>query len=174
MFSGKTEELIRRLRRHQIAGRKVIAFKPVIDDRYTTEKISSHNGVQFDCLTVSHPFELTKLSKGYDVIGLDEAQFFGYEIQEAVTILVEQKGMTVIMAGLDMTFRKQPWPSFPWLFAVADKIDKLTAVCSVCGEDAVFTQRLVDNEPASFEGDTIIVGGTDRYEARCRDCFQEG
>jgi len=173
MFSGKSDELIRRLRRAKVGGKKVIAFKPTIDQRYEIKKIMTHDGAAFDCLPCSHPYELTMHSRGFDVIGIDEVQFFeGYRIQDVIPTLINN-GKTIIVSGLDMTYRRQPWINVPWLMAVADRVDKLSAVCHKCGKDAVYTQRLVDGEPASFTGPTVQVGGLETYEARCRECFQE-
>lgn len=175
MFSGKSEELIRRLRRSEIAGKKVIAFKPIIDDRYEIEYIKSHDGTQFQCIPIWHSgIEITMLSRGYDVIGIDEVQFFDYKLQKVVKILLEDRETTVIMSGLDTTFRREPWKSFPYFMAIADRIDKLSAVCHKCGQDAVCTQRLIDGEPAPFEGPTVQVGALDSYEARCKQCYQPG
>lgn len=172
MYSGKTEEMIRLLRRAQIAGRKVVAFKPAIDNRFDIEHISSHNGTTFDCIPIGHPYELTRLSKGYDVIGVDEAQFFDYKLQEAVRILLDRR-KHVILSGLNMTYRAEPWSGFPYFMATAEKVIKLDAVCHRCGADANFTQRLIDGKPAPFDGPTVLVGATEAYEARCRECFEK-
>lgn len=174
MFSGKSEELIRRLRRHQIAGRNVRAFKPQIDNRYEVDRIKSHNGTEFECFPVDlGGREITMLSREHDVIGIDEAQFFDFGLQQIVKILLD-RGKTVIMAGLDTTYRHEPWTSFPYFMALADDVQKLAAVCHKCGEDARYTQRLIDGQPASFTGRTIVVGGAEQYEARCANCYEKG
>lgn len=174
MYSGKSEELMRRMRRAQIAGKKVRVFKPAIDDRYEIDKIVSHDGTTFDCIPVhTSGVDMLNLSKGFDIIGVDEAQFFGYKFQEVARVLLN-RGVVLILAGLDMTYRREPFASFPYFLAVADTVDKLSAVCHKCGEDAMFTQRLVDGEPAAFTEPTILIGAQDSYEARCRNCFEVG
>jgi thymidine kinase len=174
MYCGKSEELMRRLRRLQIAGKKVVAVKPVIDSRYEIEYIQSHNGTQFECFPIHESgLDLLKLSRGFDVVGIDEAQFFDYKLQEIVKILFD-RGKLVILAGLDMTYRQEPWKSMPFFMAIANKIDKYPAVCHSCGDDAFYTQRLIDGKPAPFDGPTVVVGGLDSYEARCGRCFERG
>lgn len=173
MFSGKTEELIRRLRRHQIAGKNVVAFKPVIDGRYKIEKIVSHGGSEFDCVPIKDTTLALTISEDYDVIGFDELQFFDHRLQIHIPI-IRDMGKTVITTFLNTTFRAEPWPYIPWIMAIADDIDFLPAVCHKCGNDATLTQRLVNGKPASFDDDTIVVGGAESYEARCRECFKEG
>lgn len=180
MFSGKTEELIRRLHRAQIAGQDTKLFKPNIDFRYGIKQVISHSGSGMDCFTVSSSSELveTVFFDAYpspkSVVGVDEAQFLDSMLPEAVNHLLAY-GIKVIVSGLDKDFTTQDFGSIPRLMVLADKLDKLTAVCNSCGaDDASFTQRLVDGEPAKFDGPTILVGGTESYEARCRDCFREG
>lgn len=169
MFSGKSEELIRRLNRSKIAGKDVAAFKPVIDNRYKTEWLTTHNGVEFPCFHVDS-FVVNTI---HDVIGIDEVQFFGDQIIKEIQATVHS-GKQVIVAGLDMTYRQEPFGIMPHLMAIADQVTKLSAVCHQCGNDAIFTQRLIDGQPASFKGATVQVGGLDSYEARCRSCFQTG
>jgi thymidine kinase len=178
MFSGKSEELMRRLRRSKIAGKEVIAFKPAIDDRYETEWITSHNGVKYPCMHVENfywPSTLVEAGQNLDnplVIGIDEVQFFSSAIIYEIVDYVDA-GHRVIVAGLDMTYRREEFGIMPGLMAIADTVDKLSAVCHKCGEDAIYTQRLIDGKPAPFSGDTIVVGGLDSYEARCRKCFEQ-
>jgi len=172
MFSGKSEELIRRLRRYEIAGKKVRAFGPDIDNRYGEGKIHSHSGAQFDCTPI--PVEGIAYEFEADVIGFDEAQFFEPKwLLEAISECIEE-GAIIIVAGLDQTYRTEPFGAMPTLLAWANKVDKLTAICNVCGSEANRTQRLVDGDPAPFSGPTIQVGGFDSYEARCDNCFERG
>lgn len=168
MFSGKTEELIRRLKRATIARQKVQVFKPLIDIRYDAEKVTSHAGIVYDALPVKDSREvLVNLAPETTVVGIDEAQFFDEGIVELVNQLAE-KGIRVIVAGLELDFRGEPFGSMPRLLALAEKVDKLQAICMVCGEPAFRTQRLVDGRPAKFNDPVVIVGAAEMYEARCR------
>lgn len=174
MYSGKTEELIRRLTRSKIGGKKVIAYKPKIDNRYGEEVLASHSGIKIECRQLHEKFEdAMYFPLGYDVVGIDEAQFFSSELLSFVSLL-DRVGVKVIVAGLDMTFRKEPFGCIPTLMAVASEVVKLKAVCHVCGDDAMYTQRLVGNKPASFSEPTVVVGAFDTYEARCFHCFETG
>ena len=172
MYSGKSEELMRRLRRAQIAGKEVILIKPSIDNRYDETRVVSHNGSSMSAFSVdvSDPHMARKLIGYPDVIGIDEIQFF-YPVWVDVLIGWAEE-YQVILAGLDMTYRREPFGMVPFYMAQADKVIKLSAVCHKCGIDAMYTQRLIDGKPAPFEGDTVQVGGLDSYEARCRKCFQ--
>lgn len=168
MFSGKTDELIRRLRRATIAKQKVQVFKPGVDNRYTIEKVTSHAGSEFDATPVNSPVDiLTCLKEDTTVAGVDEAQFFDDSIVTVVTQLAD-KGIRVIVAGLDMDFRGEPFGIMPQLMAVSEKVDKLQAICMVCGEPASRTQRLVNGQPANYHDPVVIVGASELYEARCR------
>jgi thymidine kinase len=168
MFSGKTDELIRRLRRATIARQKVQVFKPAVDNRYSVEKVTSHAGSEFDALPVGTASEIThKLAADTTVVGIDEAQFFDAEIISLVQCLAE-KGMRVIVAGLDTDFRGEPFGPMPTLMAQAERVDKLQAICMVCGEPATRTQRLVNGLPAHYHDPVVIVGASEMYEARCR------
>lgn len=168
MFSGKTEELIRRLKRATIARQKVQVFKPMIDIRYDMEKVTSHAGMAFDALPVKNSKEiLVNLAPETTVVGIDEAQFFDDGIVELVNHLAE-KDIRVIVAGLELDFRGEPFGSMPILLSMAEKVDKLQAICMVCGEPASRTQRLVDGRPAKFDDPVVIVGAAEMYEARCR------
>lgn len=168
MFSGKTEELIRLLRRAVIARQKVQVFKPVIDDRYKLEKVTSHSGSDFDAVPVAVSSEVENLlDADTTVVGIDEAQFFDEGIIEVVRGMAE-RGIRVIVAGLETDFRAEPFGSMPVLLALADKVTKLTAICMVCGEAANRTQRLVNGKPAHYNDPIVIVGAAEMYEARCR------
>lgn len=163
MFSGKTEELIRRLRRAQIAKMNVKIFKPKIDDRYSTDRIVSHNEQSLPSLTVSTPFEIYELSKDAQVIGIDEAQFFNLELVDICQKLANE-GKRVIVAGLDQDYLGMPFEPMPQLLAIAEYITKTLAICSVCGNPANRTQRLISSK------ERVIVGASNIYEARCRKC----
>ncbi len=171
MFSGKSEELIRRLRRSQIAGKKTIAFKHSLDNRKTTEYVISHNGSRISAFAIDKPETiLSMLPSDTLVVGIDEAQFFTPELVDIVLKLID-KGIHVIAAGLDLTFRADPFGPMPILMALADTVTKLNAVCTVCGADAHFTQRLVNGKPALYNDPIILVGAEEAYQARCRGCF---
>ncbi|MDO9130576.1 MAG: thymidine kinase [Anaerolineales bacterium] len=168
MFSGKTDELIRRLRRATIARQKVQVFKPALDVRYAVEKVTSHAGTDFDAIPIKHAVNIyTRLDEDTTVVGIDEAQFFNNEII-AVTDELAQRGMRVIVAGLDTDFRGEPFGPMPVLMAKAEQMDKLQAICMVCGEPACRTQRLVNGKPARYDDPVVIVGAAELYEARCR------
>ncbi len=168
MFCGKTEELIRRLRRAEIARQKVQVFKPIIDNRYQSAKVASHSGAAFEALPIensAHIFDHLKTDT--TVVGIDEAQFFDPEILDVILRLVKEE-KRVICAGLDTDFRGEPFGMMPTLMALAEHVDKLQAICMVCGEPASRTQRLVNGNPAFYDDPIIIVGASEMYEARCR------
>lgn len=168
MFSGKTDELIRRLVRATIAKQKVQVFKPSIDVRYAVEKVASHTGSTFDAIPVQKAADiLERIEEGTTVVGLDEVQFFDAEIVSIAEELSE-RGIRVIAAGLDMDFRGDPFGSVPQLLAKAENVLKLHAICMVCGDDASRTQRLVNGKPARYDEPVVIVGASELYEARCR------
>lgn len=168
MFSGKTDELIRRLRRATIARQKVQVFKPAIDNRYDVQKVKSHAGTDFDALPINTSSEIMeKLDPDTTVVGVDEAQFFDPEIIHVIDCLAD-KGMRVIVAGLDTDFRHEPFGPMPVIMARAERVDKLQAICMVCGEPASRTQRLVNGKPAKYNDPVVIVGAAEMYEARCR------
>jgi thymidine kinase len=172
MFSGKTEELIRRARRAQIARQKMQVFKPALDDRYEVEKLASHNGVSFDCLAVAGSSEILRLVEpDTEVVIIDEVQFFDQGIADACDVLAD-RGKRVIVAGLDNDFRGEPFGPVPVLMAQADSVDKLHAICVVCGAPATRTQRLINGQPASYDDPIIMVGAKEAYEARCRRCHE--
>ena len=169
MFSGKSEELIRRLRRAEIAGQRALIVKPQIDDRYDIGHVVSHAGAKMRAVAVSRPEDISGLAQGYVVIGIDEVQFFAAEIVLVIDVLVA-RGARVVAAGLDQDFRGRPFAAMPELLCRAELVDKLQAVCHRCGGPATMTQRLVDGHPAPADGATIVVGALDSYEARCRAC----
>lgn len=166
MFSGKSEELIRRLRRAEIARQRVQIFKPVIDQRYAVNGIVSHSGLGIASDNVGTAAEiLEKVQARTEVVGIDEAQFLGDELINVCTKLADS-GKRVIVAGLDTDYLGRPFEPMPRLLAVAEEITKLLAICVRCGNPAVNTQRLVASE------DLIVVGAAGMYEARCRRCFE--
>jgi thymidine kinase len=168
MFSGKTDELIRRLVRATIAKQKVQVFKPAIDVRYAAEKVTSHAGSNYDAIPVEKAADIrTKFDKDTTVVGIDEAQFMDAEVVEVARELAE-RGVRVLVAGLDTDFRGEPFGFMPALMSEAEKVDKLHAICMVCGDDASRTQRLVNGKPARYDDPVVIVGASELYEARCR------
>jgi thymidine kinase len=164
MFSGKTEELIRRLRRAQIAKQRVAIFKPVIDTRFAEDRIVSHSGVSLPSINVSNAEEIRAQAEGFDVIGIDEAQFFDLDLVRVCEELAD-RGHRVIIAGLDQDYLGQPFEPMPQLLAVAEYITKTLAICMVCGNPANRTQRVTRN------AERVLVGAGDAYEARCRKCW---
>ena len=173
MFSGKSEELIRRVRRALIAGRRVQLFKSHLDDRYGGQfRISSHDGREIDAEPVSSSVQVAgKIGPSTQVVAIDEAQFLDDGICEVVDALADA-GVRVIVAGTDMDFRGEPFGPMGLLLARAERIDKLTAICVLCGDPATRNQRLIDGDPAPADGPTIHVGGSESYEARCRRCHE--
>jgi thymidine kinase len=173
MFSGKSEEMIRRLRRAEIAGQRVGIFKPTIDARYDEGDVVSHAGARMRAVPVTCVRELLWRSNGYEVVGIDEVQFFDPLIAPAA-LDIAKRGARVIAAGLDQDFRRLPFGPMPELLAQAEFVDKLQAVCHRCGGAATTTQRLVDGLPAPYSGETVVVGAAEQYEARCRECHEAG
>lgn len=172
MFSGKTEELIRRLRRAEIAKQQAQVFKPAIDTRYADREVTSHNGLQFEATPVEGATQLRRsIEPDTTVVAIDEAQFFEDGIVELCTSLADE-GLRVIVAGLDTDFRGEPFGPMPTLMAEAEQVDKLQAICVVCGGPASRTQRLIDGEPAAYDDPVILVGAREVYEARCRGCHE--
>ncbi len=170
MFSGKTEELIRRLRRAQIARRRVQVFKPRIDDRYVQYAIASHSDLRLEATPVDQPAEILKLvSDRTEVIGIDEAQFFAPDIVSVCERLANL-GKRVIVAGLDQDYLGRPFDPVPALMAVAEYVTKTLAVCSHCGAPANRSQRLAAAQAESSA--RVVVGAAQTYEARCRRCFE--
>lgn len=173
MFSGKSEELLRRVRRALIGGRQVQVFKSHLDDRYAgLLQVSSHDGSQIDAHPVSSSVELAeRVQLDTHVVAIDEAQFLDDGITRVVNSLAD-RGVRVIVSGTDMDFRGEPFGPIPALLAIAEQVDKLHAICVVCGALATRNQRLVNGRPAPAEGPTIQVGGNESYEARCRRCHE--
>ncbi|TME42333.1 MAG: thymidine kinase [Chloroflexi bacterium] len=172
MFSGKSEELIRRVKRAVIARRSVHVFKPVIDDRYGALVVRSHDGDSFIARPVRTSEEIPALvALDTSVVGIDEVQFFDPGIVHVIRSLVAS-GRRVICAGLDQDFRGEPFGPVPTLLALAERVEKLEAICVVCGEAATRTQRIVDGIPAFYDDPIIVVGAKEAYEARCRSCHE--
>jgi thymidine kinase len=168
MFSGKTEELIRRLRRAKIARQKIQVFKPAIDTRFSETKVTSHSGSDFEATAVQSSSDILELVKeDTTVVAIDEAQFFDMGIISIVHQLVDQ-GIRVLVGGLDMDFRGEPFGPMPVLMAQAERVDKLHAICMVCGDLASRTQRLINGKPARYDDPIVVVGASELYEARCR------
>ncbi|ABR46555.1 Thymidine kinase [Alkaliphilus metalliredigens QYMF] len=171
MYAGKSEELIRRINRAEIAELKVLAFKPSIDNRYSAQHITSHNGKQLKCIPVKDAKEVMEYieKQDFDILAIDEVQFLGDEVLK-VCQDVANRGKRVICSGLDMDFRGEPFQVVPNLMAIAEHVTKLTAVCMTCKMPATRTQRLVDGRPAKYDDPIIMVGAKESYEARCRKC----
>jgi len=168
MFSGKSEELMRRLRRSKIARKRLQVFKPAIDNRYSADEIVSHGAIRMKSEPVSNSGEiLGRMDWRAQVVGIDEANFFGQELVEVAGQLADS-GKQVIVAGLDTDYMGRPFPPMPDLLTLAESITKTLAICMRCGNPAKHTQRLVESN------DLIVVGAADIYEARCRRCFEPG
>ena len=173
MFSGKSEELIRRVRRALIAKKRVQVFKSALDDRYAgVQRISTHDGAGVEAVPVRSSLEVAQLvHPSVQVVAVDEVQFLDEGICDVVSALAD-RGARVLLAGTDMDFRGEPFGPIPRLLTIAETVDKLHAICVVCGSPATRNQRLVDGLPAPYESPTIQVGGAESYEARCRRCHQ--
>ena len=173
MFSGKTEELLRRVRRAEIARKKVQLFKPTIDNRYGLVRVASHDGLaREDAVVVCNAEDiLRRLEVDTEVVAVDEVQFFDETIADVCDHLAD-RGLRVIVAGLDQDFRGEPFGPMPLLLARAERVDKLHAICVACGASASRTQRLIDGRPARYDDPVILVGGSESYEARCRNCHE--
>ncbi|HFA51571.1 MAG TPA: thymidine kinase [Bacteroidetes bacterium] len=167
MFSGKTEELIRRLKRAKIANQKVEIFKPKVDTRFDERKVVSHDKNSILAMPISHSKKLLDITEGIGVVGIDEAQFFDSDLPEVCQAMA-LRGKRVIVAGLDMDFRGQPFGPMPDLLAVAEYITKVHAICQHCGNLATHSYRL------AADGNTVLLGEKDSYEARCRTCYHMG
>lgn len=172
MFSGKSEELIRRIKRAGYAKQKVQVFKPVIDDRYSKMAVVSHSGYQTDAIPVHNSAEiLEKVDHSTNVVAIDEIQFFDSHIVEVCERLANN-GKRVICAGLDLDFRGEPFGPSPILLSTAEFVTKLQAICVQCGNPATRTQRLINGSPAHYHDPVIQVGASESYEARCRHCHE--
>lgn len=171
MFSGKTEELIRRLKRAQIAKQKVQVFKPLLDSRYSKEHVTSHSSLQLDAQGVPDAEAiLTGLEDNTRIVGVDEAQFFSPALIE-VCQRMANRGLRVVVAGLDLDYRGVPFGPMPALMAIAEYVTKMSAICTVCGSPASRSQRL-KNSPGGDSDKQVLVGAQEIYEARCRRCFE--
>ncbi len=166
MFSGKTEELIRRLGRAKIAKQSVIICKPSIEDRYERDKVVSHNMRAIDCITVGDATDIIELCQDKEVVGIDEAQFFNNNLVEVCNQLANQ-GVRVIIAALDMDYEGNPFEPIPQLMSIAEDVTKVRAICIQCGDLANYSYRIVDKD------DQILLGEKNEYEARCRNCFSK-
>ena len=172
MFAGKTEELIRRINVLSYAKKNIILFKPKIDNRYSDSEIVSHSGAKVPCLVVEKAQDiLKKIEADTEVVAIDEVQFFDKDIVEVCEYLAD-KGIRVMVAGLDKDFRGESFGVMPELLTRAEFVTKLTAVCAKCGAPATRTQRLVNGKPAGFEDPIVMVGADESYEPRCRHCHQ--
>ncbi|HEX2977711.1 MAG TPA: thymidine kinase [Candidatus Babeliales bacterium] len=170
MFSGKSEELIRRIKRAQYAKLSIAVFKHQFDNRTTIEHIASHDGSRVPGTPIDHPAKmLDVIPASTKVIAIDEVQFFPIEMVNVVCKLVDE-GKRVIVAGLDLDFKRRPFGCMPILLAIADHVTKLKAICMDCGCEAHFTQRLVDGKPAQYNDPLVVIGAQENYQARCRDC----
>lgn len=164
MFSGKTEELIKRVNRARFAKQEVIVFKPAVDTRNDKDKIVSHDSKSVKCVVINKPIEMIKLAQKYDVIAIDEIQFFDESIVDYCIALIE-KGKRIIGAGLDMDYQGKPFGATPKLLAIADEISKVRAVCTHCGNPANFSHRIVGGESQ------VLLGKKNEYQPRCRNCY---
>ena len=172
MFAGKTEELIRRIKVLEFAKKKIIVFKPKIDNRYSDTMVVSHAGSKVESIVVENAKEILDYLKGdEDVVAVDEVQFFDEDIVEVCDILANE-GKRVIVAGLDTDFRGEPFGMMATLITKAEFVTKLTAVCNRCGAPATRTQRLVNGKPANWKDPLVLVGASEAYEARCRHCHE--
>ena len=169
MFAGKTEELIRRINVLQFAKKKIVVFKPSIDNRYSVDKVVSHAGTSIESYAIKDSAEILKLCEDAEVIAIDEIQFFDEGIVDICNYLADQ-GKRVMCAGLDMDFRGEPFSIMPRLVTQAEFVTKLTAVCTKCGAPATRTQRIINGKPANYKDPVILVGASESYEARCRHC----
>ena len=167
MFAGKTEELIRRIKTFEYANKKIIVFKPRIDNRYSKDEVASHAGSKVKSHPISKAEEIFKYLKDEDIIAIDEVQFFDEQIIDICEYLANN-GKRVMVAGLDMDFRGVPFEIMAQLITKAEFVTKLTAVCTACGLPATRSQRLVDDKPAKYDDPIVLIGAKESYEARCR------
>ncbi len=172
MFAGKSEELIRRIKRLEYAHKKTLVFKPKIDNRYSENEIVSHSKIKTRSINIETAQDILKyVDRDTEAVVIDEVQFLDHEIVHVVEELAN-RGIRVIVAGLDRDFRGEPFQNMPELLALAEDVTKLTAICMRCGAPATRTQRLVNGEPASYDDPIIIVGASESYEPRCRHCHE--
>ena len=173
MFSGKSEELLRRIKRGVIAKQKVLLFKPSIDNRYDENRVSTHNGNSYDSISIEKSSDILNFVKdtNYDIIGIDEIQFFDNDIVKIINKLADN-GIRVIVAGLDMDFKAEPFHPMPEIMAISEMVTKLHAVCNKCGKEASRSQRLINGKPAKYDAPIVVIGASESYEARCRHCHE--
>jgi thymidine kinase len=172
MFAGKTEELIRRIKRLEYANRNIIVFKPSIDNRYADGEVVSHNNNRTRSISIAKASEMMKyINEDTDVVAIDEIQFLNEEAVDICEYLADQ-GKRVIVSGLDRDFRGEPFSFMPKLLSLAEYVTKLSAICVKCHTPATRTQRIIDGRPANYSDPIILVGASDSYEARCRDCHE--
>ena len=173
MFSGKSEELLRRIKRGVIAKQKVLLFKPSIDNRYDENRVSTHNGNSYDSISIERSSDILNFVKDtkYDIIGIDEIQFFDNDIVKIINKLADD-GIRVIVAGLDMDFKAEPFHPMPEIMAISEMVTKLHAVCNKCGKEASRSQRLINGKPAKYDDPIVVIGASESYEARCRHCHK--
>jgi thymidine kinase len=172
MYAGKTEELLRRVRRAEYAEENILVFKPVIDNRYAEGEVVSHNKSHTRSINISKAKDIWNfITDDTDIVAIDEIQFLDEEAVDICEDLADQ-GIRVIVSGLDRNFRGDPFSFMPRLLTLADQVDKLTAVCVKCHAPATRTQRLVNGKPANYDDPIILIGATEAYEARCRHCHQ--
>ena len=173
MFSGKSEELLRRIKRGLIAKQKVLLFKPSIDNRYDENRVSTHNGNSYDSISIEKSSDILNFVKDtkYDIIGIDEIQFFDNDIVKIINKLADD-GIRVIVAGLDMDFKAEPFHPMPEIMAISEMVTKLHAVCNKCGKEASRSQRLINGKPAKYDDPIVVIGASESYEARCRHCHE--
>lgn len=172
MFAGKTEELLRRVRRLEYAHKNVVLFKPQIDDRYEKSYVVSHNQNKALCVAIKEANEMFKYVKDdTDAVVIDEFQFLGDEAVD-IALAFSRRGIRVILSGLDRDFRNEPFGNMPKIMSYADTVLKLTAICVKCGEPATCTQRIIDGHPAAYNEPQILVGAKESYEARCATCHE--
>jgi thymidine kinase len=171
MFSGKTEELIRRITRAELAGQEIQVYKPEIDDRYGETEIGSHDGRSWEAEVVDGGDMESLREADADIIAIDEANFFEQTLVETSHELADS-GKRVIISGIDQNFRGEPFRPLPELMAAAEYVEKLRAICARCGKPATRNQRLIDGEPAHIDDPEVLVGAEETYEARCRDCHE--
>ncbi|OQX93653.1 MAG: thymidine kinase [Tenericutes bacterium 4572_104] len=172
MFAGKTEELIRRIKRLEYANRNIVVFKPAIDNRYAENEVVSHNNNRTRSISISKASDIMQyIREDTDVVAIDEIQFLDEEVVDICEYLADQ-GKRVIVSGLDRDFRGEPFSFMPKLLALAEYVTKLSAICVKCHTPATRTQRIIDGRPANYDDPIILVGAKDSYEARCRDCHE--
>jgi thymidine kinase len=172
MFAGKTEELLRRVKRLEYAKQNIVVFKPLIDNRYAENEVVSHNENRTRSVNISQAKEIFEyVDKNTDVVAIDEVQFLDEEAVKIIEFLAD-KGIRVIVSGLDREFRGEPFTFMPKLLAVAEYVTKLTAVCVQCGAPATRTQRIVNGKPARYNDPIVLIGAEESYEARCRKCHK--